>query len=430
MSSPIIRINQEDVEEALTDGTILFAPDNNEFVDSSDDEFDECDTETNKKLTNLQFMSESIKNRQQPGSLQKEFIALSLNANRDRTDFEGDQRLEPDLDTNGLPPAYDMTNAKLVQASPPPSFQQAIATDNSKFKEIYESVYKKQTRTGFGRPPKDNSYVIFNANFWFEGASKPYDSSWLRRKAFVMDLENDTIIPGLLGVLLSMKQEEWCEALITDPDLAFGRLGCPPRIPPNSKIFCVVEMIKIVDKDRLDIIKTAPGEAQESGVEFEKFLSVATQARQRGNYYFDRKLYKVALDRYKSGIRILLGIKYKDEYEDREAKKVLLKLFNNSAKTLNALGQPRAALSFCRVAEEIDPKDPKMHYNYIRAWTVKGDYESALSRCYRSVRTVSDPDALRILEKELISLEKKVKQNKKELDDLYTLMSKTFQSNK
>ena len=73
---------------------------------------------------------------------------------------------------------------------------------------------------------------------------EPFDVTYLRddrpQKAYL----NNEFFPGFKMALASMKEKEVADFLIP-PELAFGTLGCAPRIQPNATC-------KWVEKEELD----------------------------------------------------------------------------------------------------------------------------------------------------------------------------------
>ena len=59
---------------------------------------------------------------------------------------------------------------------------------------------------------------------------------------FTFALNNGSIIAGLDEAVKSMKVGEVAIVHVI-PDYAYGRLGCPPRIPANSDLIFEVELV-------------------------------------------------------------------------------------------------------------------------------------------------------------------------------------------
>jgi len=87
-------------------------------------------------------------------------------------------------------------------------------------------------RAGSGCTVPENAIVTVHYNAYVEYDDEPYDSTWLRGYPLVCHLCQG-FIPGLSVGIASMKKGETSRFLI-HPDMAFGKMGCPPRIPPSK----------------------------------------------------------------------------------------------------------------------------------------------------------------------------------------------------
>jgi len=85
---------------------------------------------------------------------------------------------------------------------------------------------------GAGCIVPENAVVTVHYNAYVEYDDEPYDSTWLRGYPLVCDLCQG-FIPGLCVGIASMKKGETSRFLI-HPDMAFRKMGCPPRIPPSK----------------------------------------------------------------------------------------------------------------------------------------------------------------------------------------------------
>ena len=171
-------------------------------------------------------------------------------------------------------------------------------------------VYKRVLNPGGGAPVEMDTVVIYNLALWADGIQEPFDSTWLRRNTFVTDLGQDRILPGVGELLISCRKGELCEGILK-PKAAFGELGVKPRIPANSNIFCLLEIVKVIKKDKISWLTFNRDAVRENGITFDDFWQTADEARKRGNYYFTKKQYRPAIQRYKSGINILETLTYK-----------------------------------------------------------------------------------------------------------------------
>lgn len=63
-----------------------------------------------------------------------------------------------------------------------------------------------------------------------------------------LGLSLDEAIPGLEIAVSSMKKGEVAYFIIS-PKLAYGDLGCPPRIPPNAEVLFDIELLNYSNID-------------------------------------------------------------------------------------------------------------------------------------------------------------------------------------
>lgn len=366
--------------------------------------------------------------------LQHECISLALNAHQDPVSANFKSKLQDLLDDQTANYAAhnhlsygsksDLALSLMNRYKNLTNYEGLLTNSENVFEEITSGrVYKRRVVSGTGPTIADGSLVMYNCAFWTENSKEPYDSSWTRGSIVSTDLAKDSILPGVHELLLSCKVNEICEAIIK-PEAAFGKLGAMPRIPPNAMIFCLLQVVKVLSKDKIALIAFNPQKNQENGLEFDDFHKVADESRARGNHYFKLGQYRVALQRYRSGIRILEALTYKNEMEEKRANLLLVKLYHNSAKAANHLGNPRLALAACKQATLIDDMDPKTYWIKISAWKLKGHPDRALGICRRALQLFPDPKLQRHFQCEALDLKKKLQEGKMELDNLHRLMMK------
>jgi FK506-binding protein 6 len=76
--------------------------------------------------------------------------------------------------------------------------------------------------------PSD-AFVVFNCNAFCDNEDEPFDSSFMRNRPFKARLGKGDLLMGLEEAIMTMKKSEKSQFLI-HYDLAYGELGCPPRI--------------------------------------------------------------------------------------------------------------------------------------------------------------------------------------------------------
>jgi peptidylprolyl isomerase len=75
-------------------------------------------------------------------------------------------------------------------------------------------------------------------------SGKEFDSNWGSKEPFEIELGSGGVIPGWEQGLEGMKVGG-TRQLTIPPDLAYGKQGSPPAIPPNSPLVFVVELLEI-----------------------------------------------------------------------------------------------------------------------------------------------------------------------------------------
>jgi FKBP-type peptidyl-prolyl cis-trans isomerase len=73
---------------------------------------------------------------------------------------------------------------------------------------------------------------------------KEFDSSWRRNQPFTTPLTPGSVIPGWVRGIPGMRVGGRRE-LIIPANLAYGKAGSPPTIPPNSPLVFVVDLLSV-----------------------------------------------------------------------------------------------------------------------------------------------------------------------------------------
>ncbi|XP_069920629.1 inactive peptidyl-prolyl cis-trans isomerase FKBP6 isoform X3 [Oryctolagus cuniculus] len=97
--------------------------------------------------------------------------------------------------------------------------------------------------TGTRPPLKYSGYL--------EHMDKPFDSNCFRKSPRLMKLGEDITLWGMELGLLSMRRGELARFLFT-PTYAYGALGCPPLIPPNTTVLFEIELLDFLDSAESD----------------------------------------------------------------------------------------------------------------------------------------------------------------------------------
>jgi len=157
-----------------------------------------------------------------------------------------------------------------------PDGQEPFETLATKMENLTEDggVKKRMKKPGGGEAVMDGALVHIHYNGYLEHHDEPFDSTRLRNKKTVVQLDKGHLIPGLEIGIKSMKMNEVSCFLITHP-YAFGDMGCPPRVPPQSMVFFEVELIHFHDEAKIAEFDNLPPE------EMKKYHYVYPAAEER-----------------------------------------------------------------------------------------------------------------------------------------------------
>jgi peptidylprolyl isomerase len=102
----------------------------------------------------------------------------------------------------------------------------------------------KNLVTGTGAVAKVGSTITVNYVGVLYKTGKEFDSSWSRNQTFTTPLSTGSVIPGWVLGIPGMRVGGRRE-LIIPADLAYGKAGSPPTIPPNSPLVFVVDLLGV-----------------------------------------------------------------------------------------------------------------------------------------------------------------------------------------
>jgi peptidylprolyl isomerase len=102
----------------------------------------------------------------------------------------------------------------------------------------------KEIIVGTGPEAKAGDSVTVNYVGVLYKGGKEFDSSWKRNEPFTFALGKGQVIPGWDQGVAGMKVGGRRE-LIIPAELAYGKNGSPPTIPPNSPLVFVVDLLGV-----------------------------------------------------------------------------------------------------------------------------------------------------------------------------------------
>jgi peptidylprolyl isomerase len=107
-----------------------------------------------------------------------------------------------------------------------------------------KQLVSKDLITGTGQTAQAGQTVTVNYVGVLCKTGKEFDSSWQRNQPFTTALTTGSVIPGWVQGIPGMRVGGRRE-LIIPPNLAYGKTGSPPTIPPNSTLVFVVDLISV-----------------------------------------------------------------------------------------------------------------------------------------------------------------------------------------
>uniref|UniRef100_A0A2K5N8S4 peptidylprolyl isomerase n=2 Tax=Cercopithecinae TaxID=9528 RepID=A0A2K5N8S4_CERAT len=145
-------------------------------------------------------------------------------------------------------------------------------------------VLKDVIREGAGDLVAPDASVLVKYSGYLEHMDRPFDSNYFRKTPRLMKLGEDITLWGMELGLLSMRRGELARFLFK-PNYAYGTLGCPPLIPPNTTVLFEIELLDFLDSAESDKFCALSAEQQDQ-YPLQKVLKVAATEREFGNYLF------------------------------------------------------------------------------------------------------------------------------------------------
>ena len=104
------------------------------------------------------------------------------------------------------------------------------------------TLQTKELVTGTGAEAKAGESVTVNYVGALYSNGKVFDASWQRKEPFTFTLGEGQVIPGWDKGVVGMKVGGRRE-LIIPAELAYKKAGRPPKIPPNSALIFIVDLL-------------------------------------------------------------------------------------------------------------------------------------------------------------------------------------------
>ncbi|CAN0491594.1 unnamed protein product [Rangifer tarandus platyrhynchus] len=244
-------------------------------------------------------------------------------------------------------------------------------------------VLKDVIREGAGELVTPDASVLVKYSGYLEHMDKPFDSNCFRRTPRLMKLGEDITLWGMELGLLSMRRGELARFLFK-PTYAYGTLGCPPLIPPNTTVLFEIELLDFLDSAESDKFCALSAE-QQGQFPLQKVLKVAATEREFGNYLFRQNRFSDAKMRYKRAL-MLLRRRTAPAEEQHLVETAKLLVFLNLSFTYLKLERPTMALRYGEQALIIDQKNAKALFRCGQACLLMTEYQKARDFLVRAQR--------------------------------------------
>ncbi|XP_051727296.1 FKBP prolyl isomerase 16 [Ctenopharyngodon idella] len=177
---------------------------------------------------------------------------------------------------------------------------------------------------------------------------------------------------------MSMKQGE-IALLLADSQYTYGLLGREPDIPAWAPLLYQLQLLHFREKpDPLSL--PIPDR-----------IRIGNQKRERGNFYFQREEYSMAVQAYCMALDVLTtrthdGQSCATEEEEEEVNDYRVKCLNNLAAAQLKLGQFDEALHTSQDVLFLDPQNVKALFRKGKLLSDKGDYEEAMETLKKALK--------------------------------------------
>ncbi|PNJ85875.1 inactive peptidyl-prolyl cis-trans isomerase FKBP6 isoform X1 [Pongo pygmaeus] len=235
-------------------------------------------------------------------------------------------------------------------------------------------VLKDVIREGGGDLVAPDASVLVKYSGYLEHMDRPFDSNYFRKTPRLMKLGEDITLWGMELGLLSMRRGELARFLFK-PNYAYGTLGCPPLIPPNTTVLFEIELLDFLDSAESDKFCALSAEQQDQ-FPLQKVLKVAATEREFGNYLFRQNRFYDAKVRYKRAL-LLLRRRSAPPEEQHLVEAAKLPVLLNLSFTYLKLDRPTIALRYGEQALVIDQKNAKALFRCGQACLLLTEYQKA-----------------------------------------------------
>ncbi|XP_058801279.1 inactive peptidyl-prolyl cis-trans isomerase FKBP6 isoform X2 [Phymastichus coffea] len=233
-------------------------------------------------------------------------------------------------------------------------------------------VLKLIKKEGTGEVIPHDAQVTVEYVGYFEYQDEPFDSTLFQReKRATLRLGKGEMIKGLEIAIASMKKFEK-SVFIIQPNLAYGALGCPPRIPADSEVLFKVELIDFLDNGSADKYEELTNEEKRMFPRIEKIVrDLLNTARDS----YGREKIKQAVREYNRAVHCLDTASLENDEQEMNMNKLLSRALSNLIICYNHIGKPKLA---CASFDRLPSKSAKNYYHYGKALKQLGEYDKAM----------------------------------------------------
>lgn len=224
-------------------------------------------------------------------------------------------------------------------------------------------------------------------------------------------LGHSDVIPGLdMGIAL-MRQGEVAQFKIA-PRYAYGSRGSSePAIPAEATLLYEVELLEATHMPDVD------------DMDPKERVDLADAKKERGNWYFGRNEFDIAVSLYSKGLKFLEGfssVKAVDGPLVSQAKTITAKLYANLATSQYKLGSDAQAAESCQKCLAIEPNNIKALYRLALIESKQHDYDQAIQHLQLLLQQDPQNTEARLLMQE--TKQKKQEHEQKEKEMYATMM--------
>ncbi|XP_035727793.1 uncharacterized protein LOC118444057 [Vespa mandarinia] len=232
-------------------------------------------------------------------------------------------------------------------------------------------IMKLIKQKGVGKVVPYNAQVTIKYISYFEYNDEPFDSTYAHGHPKTIRLNQNLLIPGLELAITSMEKHE-IAVFIIHPDLAYGSIGCLPRILPNEEVMFIIHLVDFLDNGSAYSYLNLNMEEQKL---FSNIVKSVNDLLNTAKHNFTNMKIKKAIRQYEKTIRLLEDAELKDDKEEEEVKRLLSRSYNNLAICFNKEEMPRRAAIACN---KVPIPTVKTYFNRGKALVKIGEYTKGL----------------------------------------------------